>query len=77
MVDLDEVEQAFAARGADVQVELSHLGDPQIAAVLTDRGYRLASFENVLGLASMATSSQWPLPESRYGEAARQSSTLG
>lgn len=51
MADLDEIEQTFAARGADVQVELSHLGDPQIAAVLTDRGYRLASFENVLGLA--------------------------
>jgi GNAT superfamily N-acetyltransferase len=49
--DLDEIEQAFAARGADVQIELSHLGDPRIAALLTDRGYRLASFENVLGLA--------------------------
>jgi GNAT superfamily N-acetyltransferase len=47
--DLDEIEQAFAARGADVQVELSHLGDPRIGALLTARGYRLTSFENVLG----------------------------
>jgi GNAT superfamily N-acetyltransferase len=49
--DLDEIEEAFGARGADVQVELSHLGDPRIVALLTDRGYRLTSFENVLGLA--------------------------
>jgi GNAT superfamily N-acetyltransferase len=49
--DLDEIEEAFAARGADVQIELSHLGDPRIAGLLTDRGYRLVSFENVLGLA--------------------------
>jgi GNAT superfamily N-acetyltransferase len=49
--DLDEIEQAFAARAADVQVELSHLGDPRIGALLTDRGYRLTSFENVLGRA--------------------------
>jgi GNAT superfamily N-acetyltransferase len=49
--DLAEVEQAFAARGADVQIELSHLGNPRIGALLTDRGYRLTSFENVLGLA--------------------------
>ena len=34
-----------------MQIELSHLGDPRIGALLTDRGYRLTSFENVLGLA--------------------------
>jgi GNAT superfamily N-acetyltransferase len=49
--DLDEIEQAFAACGADVQVELSALSDPRIGRLLTDRGYRLMSFENVLGLA--------------------------
>jgi GNAT superfamily N-acetyltransferase len=49
--DLDEIEQAFGARGADVQVELSHLGDSRIGALLSDRGYRLTSFENVLGRA--------------------------
>lgn len=48
---LEEIERAFAACGAPVQVELSHLADPEIGAVLTGRGYRLISFENVLGLA--------------------------
>ena len=48
---LDEVERAFAACGAPVQIELSHLADPAIGALLTECGYRLASFENVLGLA--------------------------
>jgi ribosomal protein S18 acetylase RimI-like enzyme len=47
---LDEIERAFADRGAPVQVELAHLGDPDIGARLTERGYRLTSFENVLGL---------------------------
>ncbi|MFF4984282.1 GNAT family N-acetyltransferase [Streptomyces sp. NPDC001046] len=46
---LDEVERAFAERGAPVQVELAHLADPEIGARLTERGYRLTSFENVLG----------------------------
>ena len=48
---LDEVERAFAACGAPVQVELAHLADPAILAVLAARGYRLESFENVLGRA--------------------------
>ncbi|MDQ4105078.1 MAG: GNAT family N-acetyltransferase, partial [Actinomycetota bacterium] len=48
---LDEIERAFATRGAPVQVELAHLVDPAIGALLTDRGYRLTSFVNVLGLA--------------------------
>ena len=47
---LDEIEQAFAAVGAPVQIELAHLADPGLAPVLNDRGYRLESFENVLGL---------------------------
>ena len=46
---LDEVEDAFAARGAPVQIELAHLGDPAIGVLLSDRGYALTSFENVLG----------------------------
>ena len=46
---LDEIEQAFAARGGATHVELSNLADPEIAAALTGRGYRLVSFENVLG----------------------------
>jgi GNAT superfamily N-acetyltransferase len=48
---LDEVERMFAARGAPVQVELANLGDPAIGVLLSERGYRLASFENVLGRA--------------------------
>jgi GNAT superfamily N-acetyltransferase len=48
---LEEIEGAFTARGAPVQVELAHLADPAIGAELTDRGYRLTSFENVLGRA--------------------------
>ena len=51
--ELDDIEQAFAARGAHVQIELAHLADPAIGAVLTERGYRLTSFENVLGHALM------------------------
>jgi GNAT superfamily N-acetyltransferase len=47
---LDEIKRAFAARGAPVQIELAHLADPAIGALLTERGYRLVSFENVLGL---------------------------
>jgi GNAT superfamily N-acetyltransferase len=46
---LDEIERAFAACGAPVQVELAHLADPAIGVLLTERGYRLVSFENVLG----------------------------
>lgn len=46
---LDEVELAFAERGAPTQVELSHLADPEIAVLLTGRGYQLVSYENVLG----------------------------
>jgi GNAT superfamily N-acetyltransferase len=48
---LDQIERAFTACGAPVQIELAHLADPAIGALLTERGYRLVSFENVLGLA--------------------------
>jgi ketosteroid isomerase-like protein/GNAT superfamily N-acetyltransferase len=48
---LDEIEKAFAAFGSPVQVELAHLADPAIGAALAGRGYRLESFENVLGRA--------------------------
>jgi hypothetical protein len=46
---LDDVEHAFQAVGAPVQIELANLADPAIGAALSDRGYRLTSFENVLG----------------------------
>lgn len=46
---LGRVERALAARGSATQVELSNLADPEIAVLLTGRGYRLEGFENVLG----------------------------
>jgi GNAT superfamily N-acetyltransferase len=46
---LDEIEKAFAAHGRAAQVELAELADPAIIALLAGRGYRLESFENVLG----------------------------
>jgi ribosomal protein S18 acetylase RimI-like enzyme len=48
---LEDIERAFAAFGAQVQIELAHLADPAIGAMLSERGYQLQSFENVLGLA--------------------------
>ena len=48
---LAEIEQAFAACGSPAQIELAHLADPAIGDLLTGRGYRLESFENVLGRA--------------------------
>jgi GNAT superfamily N-acetyltransferase len=49
--ELDAIEKAFAAHGAPTQVELAHLAESAIGELLSDRGYRLESFENVLGLA--------------------------
>jgi hypothetical protein len=46
---LDDIEEAFAACGSPVQAEVAQLADPAIGALLTGRGYRLESFENVLG----------------------------
>lgn len=56
------VEQAYAEVGAPVQVELAHLADPRIGADLTARGYRLTSFENVLGLRPRGRA--WPTSRS-------------
>lgn len=69
--DLDEIERAFAAQRAPVQVELAHLGDPAIAALLTERGYQLTSFENVSGLAL----SGWQAPSAPPGLVVRRSDT--
>ena len=48
---LAAVEAAYRERGEGVRVELTTLGDPGIGEALTRRGYHLAGFENVLGLA--------------------------
>lgn len=56
----ERVEAAYAAVGAPVQVELSNLADARIGAELTSRGYRLMSFENVLG--SRLGGRSWEVP---------------
>jgi GNAT superfamily N-acetyltransferase len=48
--ELGDIERAYRAVDAPVQVELANLADPAIADTLTGRGYRLVSFENVLGV---------------------------
>jgi ribosomal protein S18 acetylase RimI-like enzyme len=47
----EEIEQELAARNSPVQVEISTLAYPALARMLTERGYALVGFENVLGLA--------------------------
>ncbi len=49
--DLSEIESAYAKRNAPVRFELSSLADPSIGEHLTERGYRLRGFEDVLGCA--------------------------
>lgn len=46
--ELAEVEAAFEARDTPVQVELSSLADPGVAALLAERGYRYIGCENLL-----------------------------
>lgn len=60
--ELEAIEQAFADRGAPTQVELAHLADPAIGILLTDRGYRLESFENVVGC-TLGESSRTQTPD--------------
>jgi GNAT superfamily N-acetyltransferase len=59
--ELNEIERAYGACGAPVQVELSNLAEPAVGATLTERGYRLASYENVLGLA-ITPDLEWAAP---------------
>ncbi len=60
---LDEIEAAFADREAPTQIELAHLADPALIDQLTGRGYRLTSFENVLGRRLTATSDSVAPPQ--------------
>ena len=60
--ELTAIEALFAARGATVRVELATLADPAIAKTLTRRGYELAGFENVLGLALPRPADGRPAP---------------
>jgi GNAT superfamily N-acetyltransferase len=45
---LGEIEDRWRERDEPVRIELSTLTDPEIAGELSDRGYRLRGFENVL-----------------------------
>ena len=47
---LDRLEQQFAERQAPLQFEIATLADPGVARALTNRGYELVGFENVLAL---------------------------
>jgi hypothetical protein len=46
---LREVEREWRDRAEPVRVEISNLADPTVSEALTERGYRLRGFENVLG----------------------------
>src|SRR3954453_22677091 len=46
---LETIERAFAAQAAPVQAEVASLADPALLELLAGRGYRLVSFEKVLG----------------------------
>ena len=58
MTALERIETEWRSKGEPVRVELSALTDPSVGGVLTDRGYRLHGFENVLGLAVDAIPSE-------------------
>ena len=47
---LEDLERRFAQRSAPLQFEISNLANPELARVLTARGYQVVGTENVLGL---------------------------
>ncbi len=47
--DLEQVEQAYFSRASAVQAEVATLARPSVLATLTERGYLLQGFEDVLG----------------------------
>jgi hypothetical protein len=71
------VEHAFAARGAATQVELAHLAYPEIAPVLSDRGYWLGGTRTSSGSTSARCPSRCCRPVSRCAAAAPRSSSSG
>lgn len=60
--ELEAIERAFAAHGSPTQVELAHLAEPEIGVLLTQRGYWLESYENVLGRAIDAAQGPSSMP---------------
>ncbi|HEX5087597.1 MAG TPA: GNAT family N-acetyltransferase [Nocardioides sp.] len=61
--ELEEVEGACATVGVPVSVELSTLAGHELGTMLVDRGYRLVSFENVLGRGLRPGDTYRPLPD--------------
>jgi GNAT superfamily N-acetyltransferase len=55
----DHQGRGVGARLVRAAVELAHLGDPAIGALLTGRGYQLTSFENVSGWALPGLAGAW------------------
>jgi N-acetylglutamate synthase-like GNAT family acetyltransferase len=60
---LDEVEREWCDRAEPVRVELSVLANPTLGEALTERGYRLRGFENVLGRSLKALEAVESKPE--------------
>lgn len=58
---LEEVERRFGEHGAAVTVELPTLAEPVVPAALSDRGYKVVGFEDVLGRSTEVEPA--PLPE--------------
>jgi GNAT superfamily N-acetyltransferase len=59
---LDGIEERFFAQGAEVRYEIASLADPELLRTLTARGFELHGFENVLGLALPAGTSEAGTP---------------
>ena len=75
----EALERDFAERQAPLQFEVSSLADPGIVRTLTQRGYALVGFENVLGLrihAGIADSLDTPDDDIEVGEAAIAESSV-
>ena len=60
--ELADLEREFTRRDTPLQVELACLAEPSIGALLTERGYVLRGFENVLGRALPAALVDAPPP---------------
>ena len=47
VADVEQMERFFESRGAQVQIECCPLGDPTLAALSRERGYRITEWDNV------------------------------
>jgi len=66
---LAAIELRFASYGCGVQIEISTLADPAWHAVFAPRGYALAGFEHVLGLALDDARARPAGPDTTHGAA--------